>query len=77
MFAKGDIVITNKSITLLKKVQFFCKNIDIYSKLWNQNTTYNGRVFTIWRLRIGTRFKYKQQYSRKIFRIYGGGDCLP
>jgi intein-encoded DNA endonuclease-like protein len=74
---KGDIVITNKSITLLKKVQFFCKNIGVYSKLWNQNTTYNGRVFTIWRLRIGTRFKYKQQYSRKIFRIYGGGDCLP
>ena len=53
------------------------KKINIYSKLWNQNTTYNGRIFTIWRLRIGTRFKYKQQYSRKILRIYGGGDCLP
>jgi intein/homing endonuclease len=74
---KGDIVISNKSKTILKKVQFFCKKINIYSKLWNQNTTYNGRIFTIWRLRIGTRFKYKQQYSRKILRIYGGGDCLP
>ncbi len=74
---KGDIVISNKSKKLLTKVQFFCKTIDIYSNLWNQKTTFNGRVFTIWRLRIGTRFKYKQQYSRKILRIYGGGDCLP
>jgi intein-encoded DNA endonuclease-like protein len=75
--APGDIVISNKSKNLLKIAQLFCKKIEINTKLWSQKSVCNGKIFSIWRLRIGTRFKYKQQYSRKIQRIYGGGDCLP
>ena len=74
---KGDIVISNKNKQLLRIVQLFCKQIDIKTTLWNQRSHCKGKTFIIWRLRIGTRFKYKQQYSRKILRIYGGGDCPP
>jgi hypothetical protein len=74
---KGDIVLSSKHKNLLKTTQLFCKKIKVNSKLWKQKSTCKGKTFIIWRLRIGTRFKYKQQYSRKIFRIYGGGDCLP
>jgi len=74
---KGDIVISNKYKDLLRMVQSFCKQIDVYTKLWSQRSTCNGSTFIIWRLRISTRFKYRQQYSRKILRIYGGGDCPP
>jgi LAGLIDADG-like domain len=74
---KGDIVISNKHKILLKNTQLFCNKIGVYSKLWSQMSKCKGKTFIIWRLRIGTRFKYRQQYSRKIFRIYGGKDCLP
>jgi len=70
---KGDIVISNSEKTILELVQSFCRNAKIHSKLWNQKVVCKGKESIIWRLRVGTRFKYKQQYSRKILRIYGGG----
>ncbi len=71
--AKGDIVISNSEKNLLEIVQLFCQKTEIYSKLWSQKVVCKGKESIIWRLRVGTRFKYKQQYSRKIRRIYGRG----
>ena len=71
---KGDIVISNKRKDILEYSQLFCNYLGITTKLWCQNTKLNEKSFIIWRLRIGTRFKYEKQYSQKIFRIYGGDN---
>ncbi len=70
----GDIVITNKNVEFLKIVKNFCDKFEVHSRIWHQDTSFNGSVFSIWRLRIGTKFKYKKHYSQKIARVYGGGD---
>jgi hypothetical protein len=73
--ANGDIVISNRRKSLLKNSQFFCRQLDIHSKLWKQRNSYNGNLFTIWRLRVSTKFKYMKHYSQKIRRIYGGAKA--
>lgn len=73
---KGDIVISNKNKKLLEITQLFFERLNVYTKLWKQNNNINLKNFNIWRLRIGTRFKYKKHYSRKILRTYGGGNNL-
>lgn len=73
--ARGDIVISNSRKNLLQNSQFFCRQLGLYSKLWKQRNSYNGNLFTIWRLRISTKFKYLKHYSQKIRRIYGGAKA--
>ncbi len=68
----GDIVISNKKKELIEKTNNFCKNLKIYSKIWSQHNLFRGKIFDIWRLRIGTSFKYEEHYSQKLNRIYGG-----
>jgi len=70
--AKGDIVISNINKQLLEKIHVLCNQLGIYSKIWKQNVKCRGKLFIIWRLRIGTNFKYEKHYSQKIIRIYGG-----
>ena len=78
--AKGDIVISNKNKKLLEITQLWCEKLSVNTKLWRQNNDINCKKFKIWRLRVGTRFKYEKHHSRKILRVYGGGkftDCPP
>jgi len=77
---KGDIVISNKNKKLLEITQLWCEKLSVNTKLWRQNNDINCKKFKIWRLRVGTRFKYEKHHSRKILRVYGGGkftDCPP
>ena len=73
---KGDIVVTNKNIDFLISIENKIKELNIHTKLWMEKSRYKEKTHTIWRLRIGTRFKYEKHYSRKIQRIYGG-DFFP
>ena len=68
----GDIVVSNVNKEIIDITNNFCKKLKIKTKIWNQNTLFKGKVFNIWRLRIGTSFKYEKHYSQKLNRIYGG-----
>ena len=72
--AKGDIVISNIDKHLLEKIHNFCIELGIYSKIWEQKITCRCNDSIIWRLRISTNFKYEKHHSRKILRVYGGGN---
>ena len=68
----GNIVVTNIKKEIIDVTNNFYKKLKIKTKIWSQNTFFKGKVFNIWRLRIGTSFKYEKHYSQKLNRIYGG-----
>ena len=72
--AKGDIVISNINKKLLEITKLWCEKLNVNTKLWRQDNDINCKKFKIWRLRVGARFKYEEHYSRKILRVYGGGN---
>ena len=68
----GEIVISNKDKELLELIESKANLFNVKTNLWMQHTRLNNKIYEIWRLRIGTSFKYEEQYSRKIRRFYGG-----
>lgn len=70
--SNGEIVISNVKKEIIDITNNFCRKLNINTKIWKQNTFYKGKMFNIWRLRIGTKFKYEKHYSQKLNRIYGG-----
>jgi DNA-binding transcriptional regulator WhiA len=68
----GNIVVSNVEKEIIDITNEFCKKLKISTRVWKHNNLYKGKVFNIWRLRIGTSFKYEKHYSQKINRIYGG-----
>ncbi len=72
----GEIVISNVNKEWIGTTEFFCKRLNISTRVWKQNNIFHGKKFDIWRLRISTSFKYEKHYSQKLNRIYGGGNPL-
>ena len=68
----GDIVISNIKKEIIDITNEFCKKLKISTRVWRQNNLYKDKIFNIWKLRIGTSFKYEEHYSQKLNRIYGG-----
>lgn len=70
--SNGEIVVSNVKREIIDIIDEFCSELQINTKLWKQKTSLNDKIFSIWRLRIGTKFKYEKHYSQKLNRIYGG-----
>jgi hypothetical protein len=72
----GNIAVSMKNPSILKEVQRAAGRLGISTHLreWAQVRPPNS---TIWRLQISIKFKTVSHLSRKIMRIYGGGEELP
>jgi hypothetical protein len=69
---KGDIVITQKDKTLLKKLSLLCKSkFNLKTRLWQRTTRFKS-PFYAWNFRVATPFRHLAHISCKVKRVYAG-----
>ena len=73
---RGNIVVSMKDPSILRKVRCVAEKLFISTRLWNGVQVYPPGS-EIWYLRISTKFKNTSHLSQKIRRSYGSGGKLP